>query len=98
LNAEHGSGGISMNDLVLLLTFLVVGFSLLLFIISILSAVRVKSWKTAFLSLAFAFFFIKGLYVLYLTLFANFSDPGFLITTNVLDLVILFFIYASVLK
>ncbi|MBX8633566.1 MAG: hypothetical protein M1422_07920 [Candidatus Thermoplasmatota archaeon] len=87
-----------MNDLVLLLIFLVVGFSLLLFIISLLSATRMKSWKTVFLSLAFAFFFIKGLYVLYLTVFTNFSNQGLLITTSVLDLAILFFIYASVLK
>lgn len=87
-----------MNNLTMILIFLVVGFSLLLFIISAISALKVRSTKTAFLSAAFAFFLLKEIYTLYLVLFTYVSNQSFLVATSVLDLIVLFFFYAAVLK
>ncbi len=87
-----------MNEVALFLIFLVLGFSILLVAISVLSAIRVKSTKTALLSLAFTFYLAKELYVLYLVLFTSLVMFDFVVVTSIMDLFVLFFFYASVLK
>ncbi len=87
-----------MNEVVLFLVFLVLGFSVLLFAISTLSALRVRSTKTLLLAIAFLFYFAKEAYVLYLVLFTAFSLVDPIIVMSVMDVFVLFFFYASVLK
>ena len=87
-----------MNEVALFLVILVLGFSVLLLAISALSAVRVRSTKTTLLAVAFLFFFAKEAYVLYLTLFTSFRMYDFLIVMSIMDAIVLFFFYASVLK
>lgn len=87
-----------MNEIVLFLVFLVLGFSALLLVISTLSALRLRSTKTLLLAVAFLFYFAKEAYVLYLVLFTAISMVDFFIIMSVMDLIVLFFFYASVLK
>lgn len=87
-----------MNEVALFLVILVLGFSVLLLAISALSAVRVRSTKTTLLAVAFLFFFAKEAYVLYLTLFTSFRMYDFIIVMSIMDAIVLFFFYASVLK
>ncbi len=87
-----------MNEIVLFLVFLVLGFSALLLAISTLSALRLRSTKTLLLAVAFLFYFAKEAYVLYIVLFTTISMVDFFILMSVMDLIVLFFFYASVLK
>ena len=87
-----------MNEVALFLVILVLGFSVLLLAISALSAARVRSTKTTLLAVAFLFFFAKEAYVLYLTLFTSFRMYDFIIVMSIMDAIVLFFFYASVLK
>lgn len=87
-----------MNEVALFLIFLVLGFSILLLAISILSAFRVRSLKTTLLAVAFSFYLMKEAYVLYLVAATAFRSYDFIIVLSVLDLIVLFFFYASVLK
>ncbi|MBX8635604.1 MAG: hypothetical protein KIS30_04910 [Thermoplasmata archaeon] len=87
-----------MNGIVLFLTFLVLGFSLMLFIVSVISLLRVKSAKTALLSVAFGFYFLKEVFMLYLALTQGAAYSYFLLLSGVLDLAVLLFFYAAVFK
>lgn len=87
-----------MNEVALFLIFLVLGFSIMLLAISALTAVRVRSTKTTMLALAFFFYFVKEAYVLYLLLFTAFRMYSFIEVMSLVDLVVLFFFYAAVLK
>ena len=87
-----------MNETALFLIFLVLGFSVLLLAISIISAMRVRSTKTLLLALAFFFFFSKEAYILYLVAFTSFRMYDFVIVMSIMDVLVLFFFYASVLK
>ncbi len=87
-----------MNEIALFLIFLVLGFSVLLLAISAASAVRVRSTKTSLLALAFLFFFLKEVYLLYLELFTSFRMYDFVTVMSIMDVLVLFFFYASVLK
>jgi|GEM_PF-5537954 hypothetical protein len=87
-----------MNEIALSLILVVLGFSLLLFTIALLSAVRVRSAKTSLLSIAFLFYVLKEMYVLYLFLTAGFEYSDLIIGLSLLDLIVLFFFYAAVLK
>lgn len=87
-----------MNEIVLFLIFLVLGFSLLLLVVSLISSLRVKSVKTTLLSVAFGFYFIKEVFILYIALTGSAAYADLLALMSILDLAVLFFFYASVFK
>lgn len=87
-----------MSEIVLFLVFLVLGFSLLLFAISLISSIRVKSTKTALLSAAFGFFFLKEVFTLYLALTQGAAYSSLLVVSSLFDLAVLILFYAAVFK
>jgi len=87
-----------MNEISLLVVLLVLGFSVLLFAISALSAFRVRSSKTLAISLAFLFFMLKEIYILDISFSSSFGDSSLLIPLSLFDLAILFLFYLSILK
>jgi len=80
-----------MDEIVLFSNIIVVGLSILLFIISMFSFYRVKNFKLLFISIAFLVFIIKGLLVL-----IEYISQDLLI--SIIDLVIILLLYFSVAK
>ncbi len=87
-----------MNEIVLFLTLLVLGFSLLLFTVSLISFLKVRGAKTALLSTAFGFFALKEVFTLYVVMTLASYNTNFLLMSDVFDLAVLFFFYAAVFK
>ena len=80
-----------MEDITLLLAILIIGFSVLLFIISTFSYYRTRSLKLLFVCIAFLTFTIKGL----LTIIGIISQGNFALS---LDFIILLLLYFAVIK
>jgi len=80
-----------MEDITLLLTILIIGFSMLLFIISTFSYYRTRSIKLLFVSTAFLIFTIKGI----LTIIGIISQGNLALG---LDFIILLLLYFAVIK
>jgi hypothetical protein len=81
-----------MDDITLLLSILIAGFSGLLFIVSIAAYNRIRSVKLLFISLAFFMFIVKGL----LLIFEIFVQDKIMIAIDFVILILLYF--ASVKK
>ncbi len=88
-----------MDTIEVFLRVALMGFSLLLFITSVVSYVRVKNNRLLFISLAFAVFFVKGL-VLSVAIFNESVDKVFTASEELiaLDFVILALIYLGIVK
>ena len=88
-----------MDTVEVFLRVALMGFSLLLFITSVVSYVRVRNNRLLFISLAFAVFFVKGL-VLSLAIFVDSVNSAFTASVQliVLDFVILALIYLGIVK
>lgn len=80
-----------MDDLTLLMSSLIAGFSTLLFIVSIAAYIKIRSIKLALVSFAFLVFVIKGI----LLLFETISQDKLAIA---IDFVILFLLYFASIK
>ena len=80
-----------MEDITLFLAILIVGFSLLLFIISTFAYYRIRNIKFLFVCIAFLMFIIKGL----LTITESITQENFVLG---LDLIILLLLYFAVIK
>jgi len=88
-----------MDTIEVFLRVALMGFSLLLFITSVVSYMRVRNNRLIFISLAFAFFFAKGL-VLSLAIFMDSVNSAFSASMQLilLDFVILALIYLGIVK
>ncbi len=88
-----------MDNLELFFTVALMGFSLILFVISAITYRRVRSTRLMLVSAAFGIFFIKGL-LLTIGLFTRTIGDEFYtsIWVTILDFGILAFLYLSVAK
>ena len=88
-----------MNNLEIFFRVALMGFSLILFVISAITYRRVQRTRLLLVSLAFALFFIKGL-MLTLGLFIDSIGDVFhaSVLTTMLDFGIMVFLYFSVVK
>lgn len=88
-----------MNNLEIFFRVALMGFSLILFVVSAITYRRVKRTKLLLVSLAFALFFVKGL-MLTLGLFINSIGDVFQssVLVTMLDFGIMLFLYFSVVK
>ena len=88
-----------MDTVEVFLRVALMGFSLLLFITSVVSYVRVRNNRLLFISMAFAVFFVKGL-VLSIAIFADSVNTVFSASEQLilLDFVILALIYLGIVK
>lgn len=88
-----------MNNLEIFFRVALMGFSLILFVISAITYRRVQRTRLLLVSLAFALFFIKGL-MLTLALFIGSIGDVFQssVLVTMLDFGIMVFLYFSVVK
>ena len=88
-----------MNNLEIFFRVALMGFSLILFVISAITYRRVQRTKLLLVSLAFALFFVKGL-MLTLALFIDSVGDVFhaSVLVTMLDFGIMVFLYFSVVK
>ena len=88
-----------MDNLELFFTMALMGFSLILFVISAITYRRVKSTRLLLVSAAFGIFFVKGL-LLMVGLFSDAVGDVFAasIWVIILDFGIMAFLYLSVAK
>lgn len=88
-----------MDNLELFFTMALMGFSLILFVISAITYKRVKSIRLLLVSAAFGIFFVKGL-LLMVGLFSDAVSDVFAasIWIIILDFGIMAFLYLSVAK
>ena len=88
-----------MNNLEIFFRVALMGFSLILFVISAITYRRVQRTKLLLVSLAFALFFIKGL-MLTLGLFIDSIGDVFSasVLLTMLDFGIMVFLYFSIVK
>ena len=88
-----------MNNLEIFLRVALMGFSLILFVISAITYKRARRTKLLFVSLAFCLFFVKGL-MLTLGLFVESVESLFQtsVLVTMLDFGIMVFLYFSVVK
>lgn len=80
-----------MQEIELLLSILMIGFSILLLIVSIAAFVKIRSYKFLFISIAFIGFFIQGL-MLVLEIISQNQIAYFI------DIMILLCLYFAVVK
>jgi hypothetical protein len=88
-----------MDDLDLFFRVALLGFSLILFVISAVTYKRIGSRRLLLVSLAFAMFFVKGLLLtagLFVDSIGDNFDSSMLVT--MLDFAIMAFLYLSVVK
>lgn len=88
-----------MNNLELFFRVALMGFSLILFVISAITYRRVQRTRLLLVSLAFALFFVKGL-MLTLGLFIDSIGDVFQtsVLVTMLDFGIMLFLYFSIVK
>ena len=88
-----------MDNLEIFFRVALLGFSLILFVISAVTYKRIESRRLLLVSLAFAMFFVKGLLLtvgLFVEGVGDLFDSSMLVT--MLDFVIMAFLYLSVVK
>ena len=88
-----------MDNLEIFFRVALLGFSLILFVISAVTYKRIESRRLLLVSLAFAMFFVKGLLLtvgLFVDSIGELFDSSMLVT--MLDFVIMAFLYLSVVK
>jgi ABC-type cobalamin transport system permease subunit len=98
--ARYFSAGGFMDNVTLFFTVALMGFSLILFVISAITYKRVGTTRLLLVSAAFGIFFLKGLL---LTLGLFFPDPigevfKASVALTILDFGIMAFLYLSVAK
>ena len=89
---QHLKGVFTIEEvLIFSLTIVMTGLSLLLFVVSLISYLRIKDSKFLFVTLAFLLFFIKGAAVS-----LNYVEQQFQLV--IIDLFIILFLYLTVVK